>query len=230
MVILIIAGVILFLAAVILLSPLTLTAEYYADSNAKVTLKYGFISLFGRKILKEGNVTVKKEKPRKPEKQNKPVREKSKNIPGQAAAPEQEPFKPDKPGAVKNTLIKAFDYSSFGIIKELLDTASPLLKWIINRLKLRVYAVVAAGGEDAAVTAVTYGYFCTAVSIIVNVLDSHVKFQRKRITVLADFSADKSTVKIKASVSAVTWELLYIGIQGYRKLVLDQKNKNKQKK
>lgn len=170
----IILGILLFLL-LLLLVPVKLCIVYNDDWTMKI--KYMFFS-FG----------VFPPKPKKPKKK------KTKPKAGKKAESKEE--KPKKEKSPTAEFLKQKGLSGlltlFSDIIKLMTQASKRILRHLLFYRLNVKAAIA--GEDAAETAMQYGYACSAVYPAVSFIDSHAKKCNYKLDIAPDFDGEKTEI------------------------------------
>ena len=106
--------------------------------------------------------------------------------------------KEKKPGMVKQLLDKHGVSGIIDILKEAAAIVTDVLKKLgrhlyITRLNIRI----CVAGEDAADTAIKYGYVCSAVYLPVSVLREHSVVKKHSIDISAGFLAEKTAAELE---------------------------------
>lgn len=200
----IIVGILLFLF-LLLMIPVSLRFKF--DGEPELVLQYSFIKI---------KLVPPKEKPEKQK---------------------SEPSKPEKQAEAKshkkdNRLKKLYQKRGldglleiisevFSIIK---DTSKKLLKYmVIKDLKIDLLIV----GDDAADTAVKYGYACAVIYPAVSFVDSNMKLRKREIDISAGFNEKETKAFAKARIGIrplfALGAVLSGGFRGI-KLILGLKN------
>ncbi len=169
--------IILGIIAVILIL-LMFPLKIWLDYGEETKLRAGYMFL---------KFTLYPEKPKKPKKK-KPEKKK----------PEEEKPKEKKPGMVKQLLDKHGVSGIIDILKEAAAIVTDVLKKLgrhlyITRLNIRI----CVAGEDAADTAIKYGYVCSAVYLPVSVLREHSVVKKHSIDISAGFLAEKTAAELE---------------------------------
>jgi len=91
----------------------------------------------------------------------------------------------------------------------------PAIKKSLGRLKRRllvkkltIYYV--AAGEDAAMTALSYGAANAVFSAVAAMLEAHFRIKKRDFQAFADFQAKEQRIYVEASLSLAVWEAVYI--------------------
>ena len=172
----IIFGSILFVIVFLFTRSVTVTAVY--DKNPEITAKYLFLKLF-RLPAKPKKKKNTKEAEKKPEEEkSKPEEEISKeeNSEKDNEAPREDAAEeaPKKSAAAKVKKAatgsekpkKGFSLSdiSLEMIKDYVESASPPIKRLFKKIKVRdLYIDYVVGSDDAAKTAIKYGSLCALI-------------------------------------------------------------------
>jgi len=103
-----------------------------------------------------------------------------------------------------------------GKLRAFLDMI-PALKKALSRLrrrlrvkKLTIYYV--AAGDDAAVTALSFGAANAVLEMISPALEDRFRVKRRDFRTYADFQAAEQSIYIEASLSIAVWEAVYIAL------------------
>lgn len=186
--ILIIFGIIAFIF-VLLICPLSVSVVY--DGEVELKIRYLFLCF---KLLPKKEKKPKKPKPQKPEK------------------PEKTDSKPqDKnKNSAKDFVRKKGIDGLIELLKKMVDIILKAAKTVTSHLvisKLDINVLVV--GDDAADTAMKFGYLCSAVYPIVSIIESHIKKCRHNENIVAGFNDSKT--KIYLVVKARIKPLFLIG-------------------
>ena len=189
----------------------------YNDSFA-LTLKYLFISI--PLTPREGK---KKDKKKDKNKKNtdkkaiqKKVDEKSTSAKKQEVSKDTQSSKgkKKKQEEEKPTLLKQIKdlYKQNGldglitVIKELSNILTGTLKNIFKRIKLRKFDLnISVSQDNAADTAIKYGYVCSAVYPAVSLILNSVKFNDYSVDIAPNFDKKKSEINLYAEISIIPW-------------------------
>lgn len=170
----VITAAFLLLIVLLLLSPVKIRLS--VDQEVTFRIRYLFFTLFRFPSRKE----------KKPKQQ------------------EEKPDRPDKPeekksflGILKNFKENTGLYETIGdlleIIKNILTRVKRLLKHVVLK-KTMLDLVIAT--DDASKTAIQYGWACSAVYPIVNLLRLCVNFQPRMVSVRTDFEKNKPEFRL----------------------------------
>ena len=197
----IILGIFAFLLF-LLLCPVTLTASYETQLEAK--LRFLFFSY---------QLAPPKEK--KPQKRKKQKQE-PENVP---SAPQESKLK---------QLIKERGFAGFlRLMKELAQILTGAAKDFLRHVKIKALRLrVTAVGEDASDTALQYGYACSVVYPVVSMITALSGCKNYQVSVNPGFQEKESTVSCFLKVRFSLIHLMVAGIKAiyqYIKLVLNQK-------
>lgn len=192
---------ILLVIFLLLLTPVKLKATYNEDFRC--TLKIGFvkITLYPQKPKKK-----KKKKPEKTDKEQKSDEKK------------------------KESLIKEKGISwLFDLIKKIADLAVGALKDFFRHIIVKKLALsISIAGNDAADTAVKYGYCCSAVYPAFGIIVGAVRCKKYGVDISPNFEEKaKSSVNMELEAKIKILWLLALAIKhGYKglKLLIDLKN------
>ena len=99
-----------------------------------------------------------------------------------------------------------------------IDTMKVILNLVsITRKKLLNYLIVEkfnlnikVASEDAANTALEYGYACSIIYPAVNILMSYPRKSNYSINISPDFNEDKSLIVLSAKIGLKVWQIIYI--------------------
>ena len=102
-----------------------------------------------------------------------------------------------------------------GAARKLLDIISavsePLKRLrkrlLVNELTLRYCA---AGGQDPAKAAMSYGYTNAAAGTLLGILEKLFRIKKRSVSTSVDFTADEPLVFAKLKLSLTVWEIIYI--------------------
>ena len=134
-----------------------------------------------------------------------PIKEKKRAAPGKKKRKEKKrKQKPKKPREKKPGALQSF--------KEMLPAIKKILGRIRKRLLINNLTIhyIAAGADDPAKAAMTFGRINAAIGIIMPVLDKAFRIRRRDLRANADFDAKEPLIYIKAALSLAVWEALYI--------------------
>lgn len=200
---------ILLLILILLIMPITLYVDY--GNEAKISVRYLFVKIkLSPKKEKKKKVKKKKSESQKDKSENKEP-EKEKNSQFMDILKEQ-------------GLIGIIDLLK-EIIKILKNTSSSIRKHIIIK---RFNLNIAVASEDAADTAINYGYACTAIYPAFSFICSAVKKVKKHnLQIWANYTSKKTKVSCKLKVSI---KLIFIMPTAFSALIKTLKLFNKVKK
>ncbi len=174
-----ITGGILIFIFLILMMPISFRFKY--EGEPELFLRYLFIKI--RLVPPK----EKKNKPPQQEKEQKKPEEKKKKK-------EKSPFKIlyEKQG-LDGLLNIAKEAAAI-----VTNTSSGILRHtVIGKLKIDLVIV----GDDAADTALKYGYACTGIYPAVSVIDSNMKLKRKEIDIAAGFNEPEMKIFVESKAS-----------------------------
>lgn len=233
----IIVGSIIFLIAFLLFQSVTVTAVY--DKKPEVTVKYMFFT-----ILKIPSPPKKKKRKKNKNKPTEKSREASaentedKTNEGENTAEKQEdsgteakekktPEK-EKPAKKKKTGFKLSDID-FEMIKDYVESASPPIKRLFKKIRVRdIYIDYVVGSDDAAKTAIKYGSICAVIYSTIKWLTTYFNVKVKEVNVEADFKAEKDDIfaygKIKLRVSTAIGCALWLAVRVLKTYMKYNKN------
>lgn len=193
---------ILLVIFLLLLMPVRLKVCYKDDFRC--TIKIGFV-----KIQLYPQKPKNKKKKKKPEKTEK---------------------KPESEEKKKESLIKEKGISwLFDLIKKVADLAAGALKDFFRHIIVkRLMLSISIAGNDAADTAVKYGYCCSAVYPAFGIIAGAVKCKSYGVDISPDFEENaKSAVNMELEAKIkILWLLALVLKHGYKglKLLIDLKN------
>ena len=197
------------------------------DRAAEVYVRYLFFTLYRypappkkpkrTKKAKKQKKTVKKASPA----DNKQKREKTDIKPEDKGAGKEKPAEKqeDSPGGnetKKNTEKKKAKKGAgldIELIKRYIESASPPIKRLFKKIKLRdIYLDYVVGSDDAAKTALKYGGVCAAVYSLSKFLSTYFDTKIGEINIEADFSAEKDDIFLYAQIRLRLSTLIACGI------------------
>lgn len=222
----IIFGSILLVIIFLFTRHITVTAVY--DEHPEITVKYLFLTLF--------RLPPRPKKKRKPKRKStvktkaEPIKEKDgeekSDSEAEPQAEETESPEGEKTADSGSTAPKAsakapkpktgFSLSdiSLEMIKDFVDSASPPIKRLFKKIKVRdLYIDYVVGSDDAAKTAIKYGSLCALIYSTLKWLTLYFDVKVKEVNIEADFKALKddifvyTTVKLRISTAlgCVLW-------------------------
>ena len=227
----IIFGSILLVLIFLFTRHVTITAVY--DKNPEITVKYLFITLFRlpQKPKRKKKRKRKKEKELKAE----PIKENSggENNKGENEAAEGEtdtkeevPSETDALSKDNKTAAKgakpkpAFSLTDINLemIKDFVESASPPIKRLFKKIKVRdLYIDYVVGSDDAAKTAIKYGSLCAVVYSVLKWLTLYFDVKAKEVNIEADFKAEKDDIfvytKVKMRISTALGCVLWLAVR-----------------
>ncbi len=216
----IIFGSILFVIVFLFTRHITVTTIY--DKNPEITVKYLFLTLFRlpakpkrkkkskrkkrkeikAESIKENSGEEKSEQSAEPPTEEAQSVGKTETSDGNTAAPK---------GANKSTKPKmAFSLSDIDLemIKDFVESASPPVKRLFKKIKVRnLYIDYVVGSDDAAKTAIKYGSLCALIYSTLKWLTLYFDVKAEEVNIEADFKAEKddifvyTTVKLRISTA-----------------------------
>lgn len=169
----IILGIIAFIF-VLLICPLSVSVVY--DGELELKIRYLFLCF---KILPK-----KEKKPKKPEPQKTEKTEKSDNKP-------QDKNK----NSIKDFVKKKGIDGLIELLKKFVDIVLKAAKTVTSHLvisKLDINVLVV--GDDAADTAMKFGYLCSAVYPLVSIVESHIKKCKHNENIVAGFNDSETKI------------------------------------
>ncbi len=194
----IIAGIIAFIL-ILLMFPL----KIYLDYGENTVLKIGYIFLkFTLYPQKEKKPAKKKEAPQKPEQKKKEPKEK-------------------KPNKIKQLVDKHGVKGLIEILKDMVAIVLNTLKKLAKHLYFTRFNVrICVTGEDAAKTAVNYGYVCSAVYPLISVLREHSVIKKHSTDISAGFLAEKTAAELEITAKIRPLFLIPIALGAGVKLLI----------
>lgn len=100
---------------------------------------------------------------------------------------------------------------SFDLFRKLLPVVLDTIVQFHRRLSIELLEIdFTAASDDPAKAAMSYGYANAALGMVVPVLESRFNVRERRINIDVDFSAQKPRIYVRASLSLMVWEILYI--------------------
>ena len=173
---LIILGIIAFIL-ILLMIPVRIKLDY----GEKTTLRLGYFFLSFRIY---------------PAKETKPG--KKKKTPEKKKEEEKKKPQKKKPGKLKQLLDKHGADGLIEILKEAAKIVTELLGGLARHLYFTRFNVrICVVGEDAADTAVKYGYVCSAVYLPIAVLSEHSVIKKHSEDISAGFLAEKTAAELE---------------------------------
>ncbi|MGN0588579.1 MAG: DUF2953 domain-containing protein [Ruminiclostridium sp.] len=227
----IIFGSILLVLIFLFTRHVTITAVY--DKNPEITVKYLFITLFRlpQKPKRKKKRKRKKEKELKAE----PIKEnsggennksESEAAEGDTDTKEETPSETDALPKDNKTAAKgakpkpAFSLTdiSLEMIKDFVESASPPIKRLFKKIKVRdLYIDYVVGSDDAAKTAIKYGSLCAVVYSVLKWLTLYFDVKAKEVNIEADFKAEKDDIfvytKVKMRISTALGCVLWLAVR-----------------
>ncbi len=185
----IILGILGFL---FLLTLLNINIYALFDEELSLSVRIGFIKL---RLL--------------PPKPKKPKKKRSKKKKEEKPA-EPEPEKEKQPSTLKKLYKQHGVTGLVNIVSELSKLAASTLKGLFSTLRVKKLVLdIRVAGEDAADSAIKYGYLCTALYPALGILMGIVKVKRYEINAAPDFSDEpKSRAYAEAHIKARILSLL----------------------
>lgn len=169
--------------------PISFIVKWHEE--LKCTLKIGLIpiTIYPKKAKK-----TKKKKPKEPSKpkQNKPKEKKEKN------------------------LLKEKGLGWFvNLIKKVADLAKGALKDLFKHILIKEFMLsVKVAGEDAADTAVKYGYMCSAIYPATGLIIGAVNYKSYGVDITPDFEENaQSQIRLDLNARIFTFRLLSTGLK-----------------
>ena len=233
----IIVGSIIFLIAFLLFQSVTVTAVY--DKKPEVTVKYMFFTILKipsppKKKKRKKNKNKPTEKGREAsaenteDKTNKGENTAEKQEDSGTEAKEKKTPEKEKPAKKKKTGFKLSDID-FEMIKDYVESASPPIKRLFKKIRVRdIYIDYVVGSDDAAKTAIKYGSICAVIYSTIKWLTTYFNVKVKEVNVEADFKAEKDDIfaygKIKLRVSTAIGCALWLAVRVLKTYMKYNKN------
>lgn len=197
--------VIVFLIGFIIFCPFSIELEY----REEVSLKIGYIMPVFRILPKK-----KKSAKEKPSEKKSSGEEKS-----------EKKDKPKKKNAVWEFTKKQGLEGIIELLKEITAIILKLVDTIRRHIVMKTRLDLLVVGNDAADTAMKFGYACSAIYPLLSLIDSHTKLKKHEEYIDAGFEAEKTQVRfiLKAHIVPVfviigVAESLIGGIRIFRKI------------
>lgn len=233
----IIFGSILLVIIFLFTRSVTVTAVY--DKNPEITVKYLFLTLF--RLPPKAKRKKKRKRKKTEEIKAEPISETvgEEKSEGEAEPPTEGTESNQKAKAPENgnTAPKAvkpkpgFSLSNINLemIKDFVDSASPPIKRLFKKIKVRdLYIDYVVGSDDAAKTAIKYGSLCAAVYSVLKWLTLYFDVKVKEVNIEADFKAPKDDIfvytKVKMRVSTALGCVLWLAVRVLRTYLKYNKN------
>ncbi|MBO4468529.1 MAG: DUF2953 domain-containing protein [Clostridia bacterium] len=205
----IILGILIFFF-LILIIPVKVSLAF-EDGVFSAIVYYGFIRIFNSK------------KPRK----EKPEKKAKKQTKKQAKKQEKDQKKKKEPSAFSKLFAhKKAKLGLTGAVKfflDLLKDALSKLVWIVRKIKFRKFRLnLVVASDDAATTAINYGYFCTAIYPTLSFLSANTNLTLKEVDISADYN--KTAIDFDLSVNLKTRIIYFLVLaiklfREYKKLI-----------
>lgn len=216
----IIFGSILFVIAFLFTRHITVTAVY--DKSPEITVKYLFLTLFRlpqkpkRKKKKKAKKTEEiKAEPIKEnsadeisEAKTEPATEKAENVVKAKASDGNTAAQKGTNNSTKSKMAFSLSDINLEMIKDFVESASPPIKRLFKKIKVRnLYIDYVVGSDDAAKTAIKYGSLCALIYSTLKWLTLYFDVKTKEVNIEADFKAEKddifvyTTVKLRISTA-----------------------------
>lgn len=149
-------------------------------------------------VIKEKS-TVKSEKTKKSEKPEKSARKRKKQM-----SPEKKENAALK--WIKTTFNEKGLKGLLSAFKEIARLTGTFLKPVFSHIRIKMLDVnVTVASENAADTAVNYGYFCAGMYPALGVILRAVKFDDYNVVIVPDFNKKKSEFDVSAVLCLVPW-------------------------
>lgn len=196
---LIVALAIILFFAFLLFMPVVLYADF--KNELYLSVRYLFVKI---RLL-----------PEKPKKKKKAAKEEKDNEKPKA---EQENETLEKlKGIVKKTGISGF----IEIVAEISKIAAKGVMGIVRHVVIsRLDVEIKNGGEDAAQTAINYGYISAALYPSVSIILNNVKkYKSARVQIFPDYDSRDTTVKCSAKVKVKLWWIVLSAVKTFIKMM-----------
>lgn len=196
--------VILGLIAVVALLfalPLKIDLQYLPEQGLQYCIKYLFFSLADSRKPEKSGAGGKPETPKK----SKDSKGKLLSFLGleeisSAARAKQ---------TIRDKGIVGTISSVYSVVKSLFSRIFGLLrKGIFTQFDLEI----SVGGEDAAETAMTYGQVCAGVYPLLSLLDSCMKFRKRKVDILCNYDSNRTTVAFRGRLHYRLGSLLFFAL------------------
>lgn len=186
--------IILAVLLLLMLFPIRITVDY--DGQPRVGVGYLFLK-FQIVPPKEKKPPRKKKPPKKPEKE-----------------PDAKKTQEKKPGTLRRLMDRYGLDGLIEILKDIVKIVVGLLGGLgkhlyFTRFRVRICIV----GEDAADTAVKYGYVCSAVYPLVAVLREHSVLKNPYTDISAGFLAEKTAAELELTAKIRPLFLVGLGLK-----------------
>ncbi len=192
--------VILVIIAVILIL-LMCPLKVYLDYDGDVKLKIGYLFLKFQLI------------PEKPKKKKKPAKK-------QDEKKEKSQPKPKQPGRIKRLIDRHGLDGLIEILKEICEVVVDVLKGLSKHLYFTRFNIrICVVGEDAADTAIKYGYVCSAVYPVISVLREHSVIKKFNTDISAGFLAEKTAAEMELTAKIRPLYLIPIVLSALIKMI-----------
>ncbi|MCM1334203.1 MAG: DUF2953 domain-containing protein [Bacteroides sp.] len=206
--------------ALILLLTRSITATVDYGERFDVKIKYLFFTLYPTKPKKDAR--KRRKRPAEAAEREKDGRSPSEEADERGGAPDDgESGTPSEgertpKGSKKTPKKKKGGGLSLGTIMEYIKSASPPIKRLFKKIRVRDLSLFyTVGTDDAAKTAIKYGSVCAAVYPLVEFLTTYFFVKAREIRVEADFSAREDRIvahaKVKLRLSTALGCLLWLG-------------------
>ena len=124
----------------------------------------------------------------------------------------------EKPAKAKKKKKPKRDYPLIDMILDYIRSASPPIKRLFKKIRIRdVYIDYVVGSDDAAKTALKYGGLCAAIWSLIGTLRTYMDTDVREVNIEADFSAEKDDIfaylTVKLRLSTAIGCALWLGIR-----------------
>lgn len=135
-----------------------------------------------------------------------------------------------KPGAAFKIDINNIE-RFLDIFKEIWEKTSPLLEKLRKGILIDNFILdLTVGGDDAAITAITYGTVCAVVYPVEALLEDLVRVRNKKLNIKTDFNGENSSLGFYVSAGIRLGKALLIGIVGTTKVLVILSKESKKTK
>ncbi len=202
---------ILLLAVVALCVPARFCVKY--KDSVTLTVKYLFLTIplvprnkKKKKTKNDKKKVTDKSNDKKADNQDTAEKKQSEPQKKQSAENDDEDENLHLFGQIKDMYKQKGLDGSVIVIKELGNLITGTLKKVFKRVKLRKFDVdIAVSEENAADTAIKYGYVCAVVYPVVSLILNSVRFNDYSVDIAPNFEKKESEVNLYAEISIIPW-------------------------
>lgn len=211
---LIVVFAIILFFAFLMFMPITVYGEF--ENSVKLSVRYLFVKI---RILPQ---KPKKKTQKKKEKKEKKETDKEKK-------PKQEDEK-DALKTLKEALKKTGVSGFIEIITDLAKIVGSTAAGVIRHIVIKSFdAEVKSGGEDAAQTAINYGYISAALYPAASIILGGVKkYKSARVQIFPDYDSKSSSVKFSCVFRVKLWWIVLNALSALIKLIKELMKLKKQ--